>query len=67
MDQIQKNSFLDKNIQWLKGKTVADKNHFQVFLSDQKFIHCKGHLGNANIPETMKYPVLLVTKHYFTE
>ena len=64
---IQRNSFPEENKQLQKGKTVTYKGQFQLFLSDQKFICCKGHLGTANLPETMKYPVLLPTKHYFTE
>ena len=32
-----------------------------------KVICCEGHLKNADIPTSTKCPVLLPTKHYFTE
>ena len=40
---------------------------FKLFLNEHKVICCEGHLKNANIPTSTKCPVLLPTKHYFTE
>ena len=67
IQSIQRNSFPEKHKQLQKDKTVIYKGQFQLFLSDQKFIRCKGHLGNANLPETMKHPAYLSRRHYFTE
>ena len=64
---IQKNLFPEEYRQLMDGKTVIYKKQFKLFLNEHKMICCEGHLKNANIPTSMKCPVLLPTKHYFTE
>ena len=38
-----------------------------MFLNDEHNICCKGRLNQSNLPLSMKNPVLLPTKHRFTE
>ena len=63
---IQKSLFPVHYQQLIDGKTVIYKQ-FKLFLNDQKVICSEGHLKHANIPTHTKYPMLLPTKHYFTE
>ena len=63
---IQKSLFPELYQQLIDGKTVIYKQ-FKLFLNEQKVICCEGHLKHANIPMHTKYPMLLPTKHYFTE
>ena len=64
---IQKSLFSEHYQKLIDGKTVIYKQ-FKLFLNDQKVICSEGHLlKHANIPIHTKYPMLLPTKHYFTE
>ena len=63
---IQKSLFPELYQQLIDGKTVIYKQS-KLFLNEQKVICCEGHLKHANIPTHTKYPMLLPTKHYFTE
>lgn len=42
------------------------KNQFGLYLDNDGVWRCKGRLGNANIPEAVKHPILLSPKHHFT-
>ena len=64
---IQRSSFPEEYHQLKDGKSVIYKNQFKLFLNEHKVICCEGHLKNADIPTSTKCPVLLPTKHYFTE
>lgn len=64
---IQRKCFPEEHKQLQKDKVIVYKRQFQLFFNDQKLICGKGHLGNANLPMPMKSPVLLPTKHHFTE
>ena len=64
---IQRKYFTEEYRQLQKDKVVVYKGQFQFFFNDQKLVCGKGHLGNANILVNMKFPVLLPTKHRFTE
>ena len=47
--------------------TAIYKGHLNLFLNDDKLICCKGHLEHADLPVSSKNPVILPTKHHFTE
>lgn len=64
---IQRSSFPEEYHLLKDGKSVIYKNQFKLFLNEHKVICCEGHLKNADIPTSTKCPVLLPTKHYFTE
>ena len=64
---IQKSSFPEEYHQLMDGKPEIYKKQFKLFLNEHKVICCEGHFKNANIPTSTKCPVLLPTKHYFTE
>ena len=38
-----------------------------LFLDENQFIHCEGRLENSTLPEEAKKPILLPSKHRFTE
>ena len=40
---------------------------FGLFLDDHHILRCKGRINNAIIPESTKKPVLLPSKHYFSD
>ena len=42
------------------------KHQFGLFVDHNGVWRSKGHLDNANIPETAKFPILLNSKHHFT-
>ena len=43
------------------------KHQFGLFLDDHGVWRCKGRLSNANIPEMAKFPILLSSKHHYTD
>ena len=63
---IQKQDFSEEYQQLLYGKPVMYRGQFSLALNEKKLICCKGYLGRTNLPCNMKSPVLLLTKHYFT-
>ena len=63
---IQRHAFTEEYQRLACGKTVVYRGQFNLYLNDKRLICCKGHLGQANLPHDMKYPVLLPTKHHFT-
>ena len=42
-------------------------DQFNLFLSEESVLKCKGRIGNANVPESSKTPVLLPTRHPFVD
>jgi hypothetical protein len=42
-------------------------NQFGLVLDDQHILRCKGRINNATIPESSKNPVLLPSKHHFSD
>ena len=67
MKLIQKNTFTEEYQRLLSGETVIYKQQLIIFLNDDHIICCRGHLNQADLPSSMKNPVLLPTKHRFTE
>ena len=65
----QRQCFADeyRKLHWGKMHTVIYKGHLNLFLNDDKLIYCKGHLEHADLPVSSKNPVILPTKHCFTE
>ena len=61
---IQKNVFTEQYRELLAGGTVIYKGQLILFLNDDHFICCKGRLNQSDL---MKNPLLLPTKHRFTE
>jgi len=47
--------------------TVIYKGYLNLFLNDDKLICCKGRLDHGDLPVNSKNPVLVPTKHCFTE
>lgn len=45
---------------------VSLKCHLNLFLDKDGFWHCGGRLGNADIPYSTKYPLLLSRDHPLT-
>ena len=43
------------------------KRDWDLILNDDHIICCRGRLNQADLPSSMKNPVLLPTKHQFTE
>ena len=43
------------------------KHKFGLFLDDHGMWRCKGRLSNAKIPEMAKFPILLSSKHHYTD
>ena len=39
----------------------------ELIEGDRHLICCKGHLNQSDLPDNAKNPVLLPTKHHFTE
>ena len=63
---IQRHMFVEEYRQLVAGRPVTHRGQFTLFLNEKELICCKGHLGQANLPPNVKYPVLLPTKHHFT-
>ena len=64
---IQRCTFADEYRRLLSGGTVIYKGQLILFLNDEHVICCKGRLNQSDLPLSMKNPVLLPTKHRFTE
>jgi len=64
---VQKATFTEEYKCLLAGDEVIYKNQLNLILNNQQFICCKGRLGQSDLPESVKNPVLLPTKHRFTE
>lgn len=66
---IQRQCFVDEyhDLMMSKTGTMVYKSQLILFLNDAKLISCKGRLDNANVPACSKNPVLLPSKHHYTE
>ncbi|XP_065893454.1 uncharacterized protein [Dysidea avara] len=64
---IQLNSFPDERSKLVSGEVVVYRSQLMLFLSEEGLIRCTGRLNEANLPSHMKNPVLLPTRHPFTE
>ena len=47
-----------------EGKFSVWKKQFDLFLDEDGLYRCKGRLSNADIPPSMKYPILLNKRHH---
>ena len=65
---IQRQCFVEEHNTLVLGKagTVVYKNQL-LFMNDLKLICCKSRLEHADLPVCSKNPVLLPSKHRFTE
>ena len=63
---IQRHTFVEEYQHLVAGRPVTYRGQFSLFLNEKKLICCKGYLGQANLPHDVIYPVLLPTKHHFT-
>ena len=59
-------TFTEEYQQLLCVRPVMYRGQLSLALNEKKPICCKGHLGQTNFPCHMNSPVLLPTKHYFT-
>ena len=66
---------LDAEILWLQesqrspveeGKFEMWKKQFGLHVNENGLLHCKGRLGNADLPVSTRHPVLLCKKHPLT-
>ena len=64
---IQRNMFQEEYRKLLSGSTVIYKGQLILFLNNDHFICCKGCLNQSDLPTSMKNPLLIPTKHRFTE
>jgi len=51
----------------LSGKSVTYDSQLKLCINENQLICCQGHLDNADLPLSWKNPVLLSTKHRYTE
>ena len=42
-------------------------SQFNLFLSEDRLLKCKGRIGNANVPDEAKNPTLLPSRHPFVD
>ena len=69
---IQRNEFKEE-IQFLLsksnyGKRVPIKVHqFNLFIDENGILKCRFRLGNAAVPDTGKYPVLLPARNLYSQ
>ncbi len=75
---VQQNAFY-KEIDYLKclkadrnkgkytGKVPLNVSQFNLFLDDEQLLRCSSRIKNANVSDSMKVPLLLPAKHYFSE
>ena len=63
---VQTNSFINEQ-QTLMKNNKACLHQFELQLNSDKLICCKRRLGNADVPELSKNPILLPARHRFTE
>ena len=60
---------------WIKEvqRSLKDKDKFRswkqqlnLFEDERGFVRCRGRLGNSDLADSAKYPILLNTKHHLT-
>ena len=73
--QLTATDLVNSQLYWVKPfqKPLLDdqkfstwKVQFGLFLDDVGIWRCKGRLGNADIPQSTKYPILLNQSHHVT-
>ena len=64
---IQKNTFTEEYRRLLARETVIYKGQLILILNNDHTICCRGCLNQSDLPSSMKNPILLPTKHRFTE
>ena len=64
---IQRHSFAEEYRRLLAGESVIYKGQLILYVNEDFVICCRGHLNQSDLPSTMKNPILLPTKHGFTE
>ena len=64
---IQRSSFAKEYRRLLSGESVIYKGQLILYLNHDFVICCRGHLNQSDLPSNMKNPILLPTKHGFTE
>ena len=64
---IQRTSFAEECQGLLSGESVIYKGQLILYLNDDFVICCRGLLNQSDLPSNMKNPILLPTKHGFTE
>ena len=67
MKSIQRHSFAEEYQRLLSGESVIYKGQLILYLNEDFVICCRGRLNQSDLPSTMKNPILLPTKHGFTE
>ena len=67
VQSIQRSTFTEEYRWLLAGDTVVYKSQLILMLNDQHLICCKGRLNQSDLPDDTKNPILLPTKHRFTE
>ena len=64
---IQLNSFPNEYGKLISENNVVYKSQLILFLTENKLIRCRGRLNEAKLPAHMKNPLLLPTRHPFTD
>ena len=64
---IQRSSFAEEYRRLLSGESVIYKGQLILYLNDDFVICCRGRLNQSDLPSNTKNPILLPTKHGFTE
>ena len=64
---IQKNCFTNEYRELMSGKKIIYNNQLKLSVNEDHLICCQGRLDNADLPLPWKNPVLLPTKHYYTQ
>ena len=64
---IQKKCFTSEYQILLSGKSVTYNSRLKLCINENQLICCQEHLDNADLPLSWKNPVLLPTKHPYTE
>ena len=63
---VQPNSFINEQQTFMKNNKAC-LHQFELQLNSDKLICCKRRLGNADVPELSKNPILIPARHRFTE
>jgi len=64
---IQRHSFAEEFQRLLSGESVSHKGQLILYLYDDFVTCCWGHLNQADLPSSIRNPILLPNKHSFTE
>ena len=66
--EAEKLLILEMQVDIMKHKPVYQKLDSQLglYADEEGVLRCRGRLGNANLPEDTKYPILLPRDHYLT-